>query len=143
MSASSIAISCVGLMAANILEAISKEFSDVVNHPHSSESSKLVKFQRGQRGYYLIADLIEKVNNSFGFIQLVLVTFVFVWTTNGIYSLAIHIRYSYALKFSTIVRVLLLTTPFICFYYVVNTPHKIKEQVRINLIYTYMSISCM
>ena len=89
------------------------------------------RMDQWQRCFFLMGDLIKKINSCFGFIVLVFYIFIFVRMINGWFTLVTEIRKT-DLNFAAIIFGPLLTVlwPLMGFVLVSYGPHQIKQEVN-------------
>lgn len=124
LSASTVLVSYLGWLISITLEVMSRQ----IIHQDVRIIASFQLLEKWQQCHQCLVELINEINNLFGFIQLILVTFSFIWMVNGPYAILIQIR-DFGLNSNIIINALLLIGPFLCFFVIVYVPHRIKQQV--------------
>ena len=129
-------------MVSSILQTMSDQITNLVNQSRSDDvenNNRKVKLMldHWQRGYYLTGDLISEIGRNFGFIMIVLLTYLFIWLVNGLFQ-AMMLLKEMGPNLTSFTSMGFLVFVVGLFSFMAFTPNRVKQEVLLSLPYSFI-----
>lgn len=120
-------------MVSSILQTMSDQITYLVNQSRSGDEEYnnvrvRLLLDRWQRGYYLTGDLISEIGRNFGFIMIVLLTYLFIFLVNGLFQ-AMMLLKEMGPNFTSFTSMGFLVFALGLFSFMAFTPNRVKQEV--------------
>ena len=126
--------SCLGWMTASMMTILAERVIKQMNNSNCSDGDweKMLVTWRNQ--YFRISRLVDKMDQCFGSLLLVLITGSFVMVINSSFQVMRHVS-DVGLTYNSFINVLVLMIQFSNFAILAYVPYRIRESVRFSISY--------
>ena len=126
--------SCLGWMTASMMTILAERVIKQMNNSNCSDGDweKMLVTWRNQ--YFRISRLVDKMDQCYGSLLLVLITGSFVMVINSSFQVMRHVS-DVGLTYNNFIHVLVLMIQFSNFAILAYVPYRIRESVRFSISY--------